>query len=576
MKRIIFAVSLILALTCAEIPAFAQGADGISVSFSPDGSVVTIKGKAAANQEVFAVIYRPFADAETIDSGSGASGISNARLVKSDGGGDFVITYKLRTSGADQDPTGLYSADIKIGNTIYKKTFNAVTPSDVAAAVELLNAERNTVSEAAQVYNGIKDILFLPGELYDIVDGTEFYDGAMLAFAALSGISNAKEAVAAFEEIFVLEALNASTNGAEVKYLVDNYNGALGFDLSLDLYTRFVTSDILRNAVFEKLSEKTYGNYASAGNAFKAELLLSALNNMLNQANTVYLLNYDINILSVDFSGYNAIKNKTAVDIKMANGGFADLADVKTKFALYVAEQSAVENSLSSAPGKNNGGNGGGGGGAALSFPPEQSAADKIKEQLKNEEKITEFSDLGTVPWAFSSIYYLKEKGIINGRTADAFEPNALVKREEFVKMLLLALNVEIDGGAVINYSDCDKDAWYYIYVANAAKLGIVNGYGGDSFGVSDNLNRQDACTLVYRGLKLLGAAPDEKGNTGFSDAEEISGYAIEGVTAMKNAGIINGLDDGRFAPLNFATRAEAAKIIFGIVNYLDGEGVKK
>ncbi|HHW00656.1 MAG TPA: S-layer homology domain-containing protein, partial [Clostridiaceae bacterium] len=52
-----------------------------------------------------------------------------------------------------------------------------------------------------------------------------------------------------------------------------------------------------------------------------------------------------------------------------------------------------------------------------------------------------------------------------------------------------------------------------------------------------------------------------------FTDEAEISGYAKEAVAAIQKAGIIKGTGDGRFAPKNNATRAEAAVIIYRLLN---------
>jgi len=52
-----------------------------------------------------------------------------------------------------------------------------------------------------------------------------------------------------------------------------------------------------------------------------------------------------------------------------------------------------------------------------------------------------------------------------------------------------------------------------------------------------------------------------------FTDEENISGYAKEAVGAMQKSGIIKGTGDGRLAPKNDATRAEAAVIIYRLLN---------
>ena len=50
------------------------------------------------------------------------------------------------------------------------------------------------------------------------------------------------------------------------------------------------------------------------------------------------------------------------------------------------------------------------------------------------------------------------------------------------------------------------------------------------------------------------------------ADADTIKAYAVPSVNAMYAAGVINGMEDGRFAPEEFATRAQAAKMIYSLI----------
>ena len=54
-----------------------------------------------------------------------------------------------------------------------------------------------------------------------------------------------------------------------------------------------------------------------------------------------------------------------------------------------------------------------------------------------------------------------------------------------------------------------------------------------------------------------------------FDDAEIISEYAKDAVSCLSELGIINGTGDNLFSPLDTATRAEAAKMAFGILEYV-------
>lgn len=169
------------------------------------------------------------------------------------------------------------------------------------------------------------------------------------------------------------------------------------------------------------------------------------------------------------------------------------------------------------------------------------------------------------VPWAAPYISKLVQAGAIDG-TAESFRPFDNITRAEFVKITVIIMGLQLDNNASADFSDMDPNAWYAPYVAAAVKSGIINGLDNGRFGAEEYISRQDIATIIYR------AARDkiQLGNTdAFIDTADISEYAQEGVGALAKAGIINGIGDGYFAPTNNATRAEAAKMLAGIMKYM-------
>ena len=70
------------------------------------------------------------------------------------------------------------------------------------------------------------------------------------------------------------------------------------------------------------------------------------------------------------------------------------------------------------------------------------------------------------------------------------------------------------------------------------------------------------------RGCSAVGIAIDSNADnkTNFSDYGEISEWAITAVSDLSSAGIINGRDNNRFEPQDTITRAESAKLLYGIL----------
>lgn len=168
------------------------------------------------------------------------------------------------------------------------------------------------------------------------------------------------------------------------------------------------------------------------------------------------------------------------------------------------------------------------------------------------------FTDINSSHWAYSPVIYLAEKFILNGYLDGTFKPESNITRAEFAKIIVSATG-SIDPYALSTFNDISNKDWYYSYVSTAYSMGYITGYPDGSFRPNDNITRADICTIVNRVLKA-----EKASSSTFKDDSSIPLYAKDAVYALNSKGIINGYQDGTFAPLTFATRAQTAKIIHG------------
>ncbi len=213
-------------------------------------------------------------------------------------------------------------------------------------------------------------------------------------------------------------------------------------------------------------------------------------------------------------------------------------------------------------PDKNNMGSSGSGGalssgGGLVNVLPGQGTVPTPTPVLQNDT----FRDVPKGSWCYEYVEELAGKGIVGGYNG-AFYPTESVTREEFVKMLLGMLEIEPTETAAA-FGDVKENEWYTPYVATAAKLGIVDGIGGGTFGIGQTITRQDMAVMVQRALEATGGSLTQTGAVKrFTDDEIISGYAKEAVESLVRAGVISGDENGRFNPQDNLTREQAAKII--------------
>lgn len=187
----------------------------------------------------------------------------------------------------------------------------------------------------------------------------------------------------------------------------------------------------------------------------------------------------------------------------------------------------------------------------------------KYTEASDNNASQNVFNDIDNVAWAKDYIIKLYDLGVISGDGNGAFHPDRDVTREEFVKMLLLAFNVEIDEKPQESFADVSAGSWFEPYVAAAYKLRLVNGISATEFGTGRCITRQDMAVMIVRCLEYKGIfLESSENNHRFGDEADISGYARDAVNNLKEAGILSGDTNHNFNPGLFAKRAEVAKVL--------------
>ncbi len=128
--------------------------------------------------------------------------------------------------------------------------------------------------------------------------------------------------------------------------------------------------------------------------------------------------------------------------------------------------------------------------------------------------------------------------------------------------MLKYANRIDVSD-AECNFKDVANGAWYYNSVALAVKHGIVTGISDDEFAPDVLISRQDMCVMIGRACASANITLPRGAGVIFNDEGDISSYALNAVKDMARAGIVTGFDGGDFGPLENATRAQAAVIIY-------------
>lgn len=174
------------------------------------------------------------------------------------------------------------------------------------------------------------------------------------------------------------------------------------------------------------------------------------------------------------------------------------------------------------------------------------------------------FTDLGNVPWAKDAIEEMATLGVINGVSANSYNPDSNVTRAEFAKMIIKTLGIQ--GENLYNpFEDVKEGDWYYTEVLLAAKYGIVKGVSPVEFAPNQLITRQEMATMIVRAMQLV--QPVQANNVegtlkAFKDQSAIANWARENAAIAVEKGLIKGVSVDAFAPATNTTRAQAAVMI--------------
>jgi len=177
------------------------------------------------------------------------------------------------------------------------------------------------------------------------------------------------------------------------------------------------------------------------------------------------------------------------------------------------------------------------------------------------------FTDVNSSDWFNSGVQFVYDNGIMTGKNAATFAPNAVMTRAEFVTILY-----RMAGSPSVTYTDKFKDvpekAFYTNSVlwASQKEVGIANGYGNGNFGPSDTITREQLTLMLYRYAKLKGLDTSAANDlSSFPDKSSVSGFAVDSMKWAVGAGLISG-DGGKLKPQGTATRGQAATIIYRLL----------
>ena len=116
------------------------------------------------------------------------------------------------------------------------------------------------------------------------------------------------------------------------------------------------------------------------------------------------------------------------------------------------------------------------------------------------------FTDVQTGDWYNTAVSTMAAMGILKGRTAETFDPNAPITRAEFAAICARFDRSEIT--AEVTFTDTQTH-WAKDDIARASALGWIRGRSTDVFDPDARITRAEAMTLINRVLRRLPESAD-------------------------------------------------------------------
>lgn len=550
----------ILAFICLSFSA--QAAEAIDVNIRGNGTEITVSGTVASDSKVSVFVSKTVKATEYRD-------VVFADEVMCDKAGDFSVVFNMPDKFIqDYDATGSYTVyiaaegfekrsepleyvSLKNQNNLLK-TLNEKKTSAEIKALLLADANENSFKSMGINIDSYKKHTELQNDIAEIVFNSKPY----ASISDLKTKYNDAFATALINNATSVNELSAELkNGGYINFNID------GMDISKDADTFEFVLDYL-------IKHKKYNNMSETEKAMKDGVVVYELRN----ANKVSLTD-----VVKKYAAYMGVKTNTKYSSYENNVTMQTIVNEQTilnlpatgvdSIAVFVDKFTAQLAAYETPSGGNQGGGSGSSGGAIIagipsSWKPQKDSVNGGSGNNSQSPGTDLFSDMENFEWAKEAVEYLHKEGIVQGTGDAKFSPQDNITREQFTKMVVEFSGLK--GDTDFMFDDVLPDAWYCDYIKTAYSTGIIRGISNNIFGTGNSMTREDAVVVIARCMDIMGiTADDMREYSVFSDENEIADYAKDSVETLYKKGIINGMEDGVFAPKAIVTRAQAAKMIY-------------
>ena len=179
------------------------------------------------------------------------------------------------------------------------------------------------------------------------------------------------------------------------------------------------------------------------------------------------------------------------------------------------------------------------------------------------------YSDMDENHWAYQSIKFLTEVGVVVGYPDGTYKPDIPVTRAEFASMAIKALGQE-DASVTqdIHFSDVKSDFWAYDIIKKAVYFDLVTDSENAQFRPYDSVTRAEAISIAVNALttqQISEQKAQEILEKSYEDYTQIPAWFLlaAGKAQLLDMIIVMPGNEGKLEAERPANRAEVAAILY-------------
>jgi len=179
------------------------------------------------------------------------------------------------------------------------------------------------------------------------------------------------------------------------------------------------------------------------------------------------------------------------------------------------------------------------------------------------------YTDMEENHWAYQSIKFLTEVGVVVGYPDGSYKPDIPVTRAEFASMAIKALGQESTNVTQeINFSDVTPDFWAYDIIKKAVYFDLIPDAKSENYRPFDSVTRAEAINIAVNALTTNTISQEKADDIiakSYEDYEQLPAWFLMGAAKAHILDLVVVMPghEGKMEANRPANRAEVAQILY-------------